>query len=848
MWRVTLRGLVAHRFRLALTVLAIVLGVGFVAGTFMFTDTLNNMFDELFTEANEGVDVIVRAETSFTSSGPGTGGFGDSEPVSERLLEKVRRVEGVTQAEGFVMGFAQIVDPDGDAIAPQGPPTLGVSWGRESLSSLVLREGRKPRGGGEVAVDARTARDNDLKVGDRVTILSLEEPERFRIVGIAGFGVADSLGGSTLAAFDLRTAQRLMGEDDELTWIDVAGEEGVAAVDLRERIAKVLPKDVEAATATRVAKEQSASIKDALGFLNTALLVFAAVALFVGAFIIYNTFNILVTQRTRELALLRTLGASTRQVTVSVMVEALLVGAVSSALGLGVGILMAYGLRGLLDAFGISLPSADLRLVPRTVVVAVVVGGVVTLVSAVLPARRASRVPPIAALRDVEPVRPVSLHRRALAGVAVTGAGAALLAAGLAGVGPALTLVGVGVAVTFIGVTALSPLVSRRLSSWIGAPLPRAFGVPGKLGRENSMRNPRRTAATSAALMVGMALVATFAILGQSVKASARAAIEDSYRADLVLMVNNGISPISPQVARELRDREALGVVSRIRVGVWREPGSKAIRFVTAVEGGTVENVLKLDVLSGGTRGLDRNGVLVHEDVAEDEELRTGDAFRMEFPSGTERMRVAGVYAENRIVGDYVLGLEAYDANYSGKVDQYLMVNAARGITVREARRAVERVLEDFPSVDVRDQTEMRDNQEEQIDRLLGLITALLALAILIALLGIVNTLALSVFERTRELGLLRAVGLSRRQTRAMIRWESVIIALFGGLLGLGVGSFFGWALVTALADEGITDLAFPFGRVAAFLALAGLAGVVAAMLPARRAARLNVLEAIATE
>jgi len=846
-WRVTLKELLAHRFRLALTALAIMLGVGFVAGTFMFTDTIDLSFDELFAEATSDIDVVVRADTAFIASGPGT--TGETQRIPESLLPKVRGVEGVADAQGFVQGYAQLVDEHGEAVAPQGPPTLGVSWIPGELSALSLREGRRPEHDGEVAIDARTAKEHGFEVGERATVLSLGPPEEFEVVGIAGFGSADNLGGSTLAIFETETAQRVLDAEGEFDSITVGAVEGVAPPKLRERIAAIVPKDVEVATATRVAQEQAGAVKEALGFLNTALLVFAGVALFVGAFIIYNTFNILVTQRSRELALLRTLGASARQVTAVVVGEALLVGVLASGIGIGAGALMSYGLRALLDAFGVSLVTSGLQLLPRTVVVSLVVGTVVTLVSSILPARRAARVPPIAALRDVEPVRPLSLRRRALGGAAVTGAGAVSLAAGLTGAGGGLALVGSGVAITFVGVTILSPLVSRRLARWIGAPLPGLAGVPGKLGRENAMRNPRRTAATSAALMIGMALVATFAIFGESVKASAGAVISDAYRADLALSANNGISPISPEVAVELRRLDEVSVVSEFRGGVFRLPGQRETKFLTAIDPETVEEVLDLDVVEGRFEDLDRDGVFVHEEIATERGLSVGDPFRMEFPeTGERKMEIAGIFEESRIVGSYAVGLDAQQVAYASDLDQFLMLNAAPNVPLAGARRAVDEVVEGFPNVKVRDQAELQEEQERQVDQLLGLVTALLALAILIALLGIVNTLALSVIERTRELGLLRAVGLSRRQTRAMVRWESVIIALFGGILGLGVGALFGWALVTAIADEGFSELAFPIGRLVVFLVLAGIAGVLAAVGPARRAAKLNVLEAIATE
>jgi putative ABC transport system permease protein len=843
MWRATLKGLLAHRFRLALTALSVVLGVAFVAGTYVLTDTMNAAFDQLFTEATAGTDVIVRAEAPFVEE--------DRERIPEELLPVVRQVEGVRVTEGSVVGFAQLVDKEGEAISPTGPPTLGVSFGEiPDLTPLTIREGRPPERDAEVAIDAATARKHDFSVGDRVTVLFQGPSEEFTVVGIAGFGEADNLGGATLAAFDLQTAQRVLGAEGQFDTIEVAGQEGISTTVLRQRIASVLPEGVQAVTAQSVADEQANEIQDELGFFNIVLLVFAGIALFVGAFIIFNTFNILVTQRTRELALLRALGATGGQVTRSVMAEALITGVVASALGLALGIAVALGLQALLQGFGIDLPTTNLQVLPRTIVASFVVGTVVTVVAAVLPARRASRVPPIAAIRDVESVRPISLRRRALAGGAVAAFGVAMLMLGLfGGVGNAISYVGLGVGVIFLGVAILSPLAARPVSRAIGAPLPRVAGVPGKLGRENAMRNPRRTAATSAALMIGLALVGTSLIMGSSLKASTGRIIDETLRADLFLSAGNQFTGFSPEVAAELAGRPGIGVVSELRTGEWRQRGSTAIRFLTAVEPATVDRVLELDVLEGSVSALDRRGVMVHEDAAEAEGLAVGDVLAMEFArTGTVQMRVAGIFAENRLVGDYVISISAYEDNFTEQLDSFVLVKAPPGASVEDARRAVQRVTEAFPNVDVQDQAEIREEQEDAIDQLLGLLSALLGLAILIALLGIVNTLALSVFERTREVGLLRAVGMSRRQVRSMVRWESVLIALLGGVLGLAVGAFFGWAMVTALGDEGITELSIPARQLVVFLALAGLAGVVAAILPARRAARLNVLAAIATE
>lgn len=847
MLRATMKGLLAHKFRLALTAVAVVLGVAFVAGTLVLTDTIAKAFDDVFATAQEGVDVEVRAEASEI------GGVGEErERIPEELLQDVQRVVGVSRVEGAVTGFAQIVDENGEAVSTTGAPTFGVSWPLyEGFSSLSIREGRPPHTAGEVVIDAATAQKHGFAIGDRVTVLFEGPQEEFEVVGIAGFGDADNLAGATMAGFDLATAQRVLGAEGRFDSIFVAADEGVRAADLQDRISEVLPQGVEAQTGAAVAAEQADAIKEALGFFNTFLLVFAAISLFVGAFIIFNTFNILVTQRTRELALLRALGASTRQVTVSVLTEAGVVGLAASTVGLGLGILVAGGLRALLAGFGIDLPSASLQILPRTIVVAFLVGLLVTVVAALAPARRAARISPIAAMRVGDTVRPLDSRRRLAVGGALVAGGLGLVALGLfGGGGSAVQAVGIGVAVTFIGTAMLSPLISRPLARAIGSPLPRLARLPGKLGRENAMRNPRRTAATSAALMVGLALVGTFLILGSSLKASVGQTIENTLRADYVVQPAGGtMSGFTPELGQQLAAAHEVTALSPLRYGQWREEGTDRTAWLTGIDPAQVEEVLFLDVAEGAVSALDERGVFVREDEATQRGLDVGDTLRMKFAAtGVVPMEVQGVYREGWLVGTYLISIEAYEANYTEHLDSLLFVKTAQTLSPGEARQAIVALQEAFPGVEVQDQAELRRSQEQQVNSVLGMVTALLGLAILIALLGIVNTLALSVLERTREIGLLRAVGMSRRQVRRMIRWESVIIALIGGVLGLTVGLVFGWALVRALADEGITSFTVPLGQLGIFLLLAGVAGILAAIGPARRAARLDVLRAIAYE
>ncbi len=832
-----------------MTALSIVLGVGFVAGTFVLTDTMNKAFSDLFAQASSGSDVIVRAESAFAPSqaGPGGGGGDERNPVPESVLSTVQAIPGVKAAVGSVVGYAQMIDPaTGDAIGGLGPPTLGVNWS-ETSTALTLRDGAEPSGPDEVAVDAATAETYHLSPGEAIHILFEGPPREFTISGIAGFGDADNLAGATLAAFDTPTAQEVLGKERQYDQIDVVAQDGVAVAELRSGIQSALPKGVEAVKASDVADEQAKQLQDALGFFRTALLVFAFIALFVGAFIIFNTFSIIVAQRTREMALLRAIGASRRQVLTSVVVEAFLTGLVASALGFLAGIGIAVGLQGLLAAFGIDLPSTATQLQVRTVVVSFIVGTGVTVVSSILPARRAARVAPVQALRESADSASGSLRRRLIVGFILTGAAVAALLYGLFGnQSNAGALIGVGAAATFVGIAILLPLAGRPLAGAIGVPV-RRMGIQGKLGRENAMRNPRRTASTASALMIGLGLVAMVTVLSSSLKASIDVAIEEALKADLVLTTSSA-TPFSPDVADRVRGVDGVSAVSEFRQGGFRVDGSTS--FITAIDPETVEQVATLGLSPEAIQGLEDGKIVVFEDVTKDEGWKIGDTVQSEFATvGKAPLEIGGTFSENSLVGgNYVVSLDTYEQYFQQQLDAFVMVKLEPGADVAAVTASIAAATKEFGNVEVQDQTAFRDQQAGFIDQLLGLITALLAMAILIALFGIANTLGLSIFERTRELGLLRAVGMSRKQVKRMIRWESVIIAIMGALLGVVIGVFFGWALQQALANQGVTELVIPGGQLVVYVVFAALAGVLAAVWPARRAAKLDVLESISYE
>jgi putative ABC transport system permease protein len=848
-WRATLRSLMARKVRLLLTAIAIVLGVGFMAGTYVLTDTLNAAFDDLFATTTQGVDVQIQGVSAFAAQpgGPGGGGGDEREPVPASVIPAVEGVSGVRQVVGNVQGYAKIVDPVTDeAITPAGAPTIGTSW--SPIAGLNLVGGHEPTSSSDVAVDAGTATAHDLTVGERISIIFVGGPRQFTISGIFRIGDTDSLLGATAAAFDVRTAQDVMDRQGSFDYLSVVGDDGVPPATLRQAVAPVIPAGFEAITGADAAQQSSDQVAEGLGFLQTFLLVFALVSLFVGAFIIFNTFNIIVTQRVRELGLLRALGAGRRQILTSVVVEAFVTGLLASAVGILAGVGIATGLQALLKGFGIELPSTAAKILPRTIIVSLVLGTVVTVIASVAPARRAARVAPIEALRETNAPPSSSLRRRSITGGLVTAIGLALLALGLFGsTGNAGPLVGAGAALTFVGVAVLSPLFARPLASAIGRPF-RGGALPGRLGRENAMRSPRRTASTSAALMIGLGLVAFVAVSGASLKASANAALDRSLKADFIVGTPN-FGPFSPQVAADLAADPAFGAVSAIRQGQVRIDGGNT--FLTGLDPATFGQVVDVQFVAGDLASLSTPAtVLVGENTANSQALGIGDTVKIEFAAdGVHPFTVGGIYDSSTVLGsDYAISLQDYTAHFAQELDTNAYATVADGATVAQARTAIDTITARYPDVTIQDQTEYKATQSKAIDQFLGLVTALLVMAVVIALFGIVNTLSLSIYERVRELGLLRAVGMSRTQVKRMIRVESVIIAVLGALLGVAIGILFGIAMQQALSKIGVTELAIPVPQLIVYVIVAGVAGVVAAIVPARRAAKLNVLQAISYE
>ncbi|MEU7712944.1 ABC transporter permease [Micromonospora chalcea] len=847
MLRATLKSLLARKLRLLLSGLAVVLGVMFVSGAFVLTDTLGRSFDAVFADAYAEVDVSVEAKPKIDVST--AEGMPLSTPMPASVLDRVKAVPGVADAEGVVAAEgARMIGSNGKVVTSFGPPQLGQNWLGES-DLLELREGRAPQADDEIVINAALAEAGKVKVGDRVGVLTLAPKMEFTLVGVFGYsGGRDSIGGANEVYFTTPVAQQLMlGKPDVFSNVSVQAADGTTPAALRDELARTLGADYQVKTGEQLAADASAGLKEGLSFFNKILLGFAAVALLVGTFLILNTFSIIVAQRTRELALMRAIGASGKQVIGSVVLEALAVGLIASVLGLaagiGVGALLAYlfgQLAGGLTLAGLGVPAS-------AVIGAFAVGMLITVVAALLPALRASRIPPIAAMQDVAtPDRP--LTKVTVGGAVVTGIGAVLLFLGLGGHAGGSTLATIlgGVLFAFIGVALLTPVISRPVVSLLGAMF--SWSVPGKLGRLNSGRNPRRTAITAAALMVGIALVTGVTVILDSAKGSIGKLAEDTIKAELVISGSTtGPRPASfdPAVLEKAAAIPGVRMVSG-EYGDMAVVGGERTWVAATSNVAALQQIFGAKAAGGDISKLAADQMLVSSDTAKARNLTVGSTVPVQLSRGEARTyTVSGIYSSSQLTNPVTLPPQA-TADFAIPQPIQGFLQLAPGTSVGAVQPQVERLLADSPEVSVADRAAFIKQQTGQLDSLLQMIQILLALAIVIAVLGIINTLALSVLERTRELGLLRAIGLRRAQTMRMITVEAVVISIFGALLGVVVGTGLGAAVVEALKDEGITDLILPWGQMVTFLILAAIIGVVAAVLPAIRAARINVLGAIA--
>ncbi|HSE10297.1 MAG TPA: FtsX-like permease family protein [Nocardioidaceae bacterium] len=847
MWRVTWRNLIARKVRLLLSAFAIVLGVAFVSGSFIFTDAMGGAFSGIISGGTADVEVAPEGANDFDS-------VQDIRTIPDSVVTDLERLDEAAEVNAYnALQSLYVIGKDGKVVGGNGPPGLGftdndaTALTGEKIVNYV--EGERPQGVGELAMDEATVEKSGYEIGDTVTLVTPGDPPTMKaeLVGIVEFGEG-SLAGATLTLWEARAMQELFFDGrDEWSGVSLAAADGVSQEELREAAAAVLPEGVTARTGDEMVETNEEGLQEILGFINTFLLVFAAVAMVVGTFLIINTFSILVAQRSRELALLRAMGASRRQVSRSVLAEAFAIGVLGSTVGLGAGYILAQGLRALFGAIGLDLSAAEFPVELRTIVVSYVVGIVVTMLAAYIPARRASQIPPVAAMRDDVALPEASLHRRVLFGTVMVVAGIGLMVAGFAGQGTSgLTLIGLGMLSILIGVSLMSPVIGRPLVDLLGAAYRRTFGTVGQLASQNSKRNPRRTAATASALMLGLALVSMMSILGSSASASTDQALEDAVTSQFI--VSNVIAtPFSTSVAEDIREVQGVETVAQYREAFAEIRGSGA--WMGAADGEELGAALDVPMLQGVLSALEPGTVLVTAQEARDRGLELGDSLPFTFQGATVDLTVAGIYETGGVIpAQFLTSLDTFEEGGLAPLDSIVFVNMSPTADVDAVRADVEEIVDPLPTVTVKDPAQFAEEQKEQINFFLNIIYALLGLAVVIAVLGIINTLALSVIERTREIGLLRAVGLSRSQLRRMVRLESVIVAVLGAVLGVLMGIAFGVALQRAIADDGVDVLAIPWAQLIGFVLVAALVGVLAAVLPARRAARLDVLRAISTE
>lgn len=855
MTRFALKGLFGRKLRSALTALAIVLGVAMVSGTFVLTDSIDRAFDAIFTDVRQGSDAVISGKAAFDF----TEGSGISAPTfDEALLEDVRGLPGVAEAEGGVDSeVAQLIDENGDAIVFGGAPNLGfsIAAGESRFNPLTLVEGAWP-GSGEVVVDEATAGKRNLAVGEEIGVQAEGPVERLRISGVVRFGSLSTIGGATLAGFDLPTAQRLFRKQGRLDEIAVAARSGVSSEQLLDQIEAILPAGTQVKASAQQARDDAAETNEFISFLQGFLLAFGGVALFVGAFVIANSLSITIAQRTREFATLRTIGASRRQVLGSIVLEAIVVGVVASVIGLFLGLALATGLFELFDAVGFTLPNSGLVFLPRTVVISLSVGIVVTLLASLRPAIRATRVPPIAAVREGATLPESRFARyRTLGSSVLTALGFAALLWGLFGPGLSTTRLllwmGVGALLIFFGVALLSVRFVRPLAGALGWPAARIGGVAGTLARDNSRRSPQRTASTAAALMIGLALVTLVAVLASGITQTFRGAVNDLWKgstSDYALTAQNNFSPIPPDAADAVARTAGVNAVMNVRTGETQAFGK--VIFATGVDP-TAREMILLDWKEGSQEvftELGEDGAFVDDGYAEDHALAIGSEIEMTFSSGeTASFTVKGIFdppTGGSPFGRVTISTAAWDEHVEQPRNLYSFIDMEGGES--EASQAtIEKVLADFPNAKVATREQFIDNQISGLGAVLNILYVLLALSVIVSLFGIVNTLVLTVFERTREIGMLRAIGMTRRQVRRMIRHESVITALIGGVTGIVLGVVLAGLLI---ARVDFIEFSLPVGQLVVFTIASIVVGIVAAIFPARRAARLNPLEALQYE
>jgi putative ABC transport system permease protein len=859
MIKVALRGLMTRKLRAVLTGIAIVLGVAMISGTYILTDTVQRAFTNLLVDSYAGTDAVVTGkglDISIDGEKPPT------PPIDASLLEDVRGVDGVALASGYVVDedSTKLLTPEGESVNTEGFPTLGfgldTSPAYSRFNPLTISEGRWPAAADEVVVDAGAADEQGYEVGDRVEISTLQPKRSFELVGVAQYGDLDSLGAISFVVFTIPTAQQLLGREGKFDAISVAAEEGISEDEIVAAIEPVLPGDAEVVSATAEADEQADEVSEFTSIFRYFLLAFGAIALFVGAFVIFNTFSITVAQRTREFATLRTLGASRRQVLGSVILESLVIGLLASLTGLALGLLLAEGIEALFGSLGVDLPTADRVFATRTVVVSLAVGMGITLLAGLFPAIRATRVPPISAVREGATLPHGRFHRFTpwIAGLVVIGSVLALARAMFLddlGTGDRLLSIAAGVLLLFVGVAMLSSHLVRPLAAVVGLPARRAGGAAGRLASGNSLRNPARTASTAAALMIGIALVSFIATLTTGMKASNREAIEEQVVADYVVTASDGYTPFVVAAGDALADSSVPEVVTSVRSEAGQVNDDTA--EIGGIEPDTIAEAYVFDWKDGDDAVLATLGTenaVVSSNFAEDHGIEVGDVITIRsIADRTARVEVVGTFEPPPfypLLESVNVSTELFDRLYDRPRNRWTWANVD-GDPTDESRAALEQAIAGFPDTQLETREEWIQREDADFNEFISFLYVMLTLAVFVSIFGMINTLVLSVYERTREIGMLRAIGMTRRQVRRMIRQESVITALIGAAIGLPLGIFLA-ALVNRALSEFDVRFAIPWLQLVVLTIVAIVIGILAAIMPARRAAKLNPLEAIAYE
>lgn len=853
LWRLTARSIRIRPVRFALTCTAVVLGVAFVVGALTLTGTIRAGFDDLFADLSAGTDIQVRAQSNLARQG-----VTFRRRIPSTLTALISATPGVVAAIPRTQGVAYLVGDDNKVVGgggETGPDPIAASWPTDQrVSPFRLVTGHAPANG-QLVVDVRSARDGRLRVGSRARVLTKGVPEMMTIAGLVRFGSADSPAGTPVLLFSADDAARLLGTPGEVDSIDLVVADGASTEAVIGRLNAQLPAGVEAVDGAQVTRERQSGAQSRLRFFTAFLLLFAALSLVVGAFLIANTFAITVSQRTRELALLRALGAQRAQIVRLVLGEAFVVGTVASAVGIAAGIAIAVALRTALRATGLELPTGPTRVTISTVIVGALIGVVTTMLAAIAPSWRAGRVAPLAALRDSEAEQP-SARIRTVVGALVMVVGTVGLRQGA--LLPSLGLAGAGTALLFLGIVMAAPFLAQHLTWWLGGPITRVSGITGVLARQNSRRNPRRTAITAMALTVAAAVSCFAVVLGASFKASLTTAVSGGIRGDYVVRGGGfGFGGLPPSLAARIAVLPEVAASTGVRYGFANVSGPKrkavtrvvvarvGARPIAAFDATVADRLLDVGLLRGRLADLGPGRIGVSQKELDEKGWRVGDTLTLTFPQGTTKARIVTSF-RNSLAFDFAMSIDAMASLVPDQFDFVVYVKTGSGVAAAQAKAALERATADVPLAKVLDQSQFTAGLTQSVDQLFTLIVALMGLAVAIAVMGIAITLTLTVHERTRELGLLRAVGMSRAQARAVIRWESIIISVFATVLGIGLGVVAGWGLTRALRSEGLGELRIPITGIGALVMLSVVAGVAAAVIPARRAASVNVLAAIA--